>query len=548
MAMRCMAMCGLAAGLLASATAAPAAGVCDGRAAPVPRIETRADRHTLVVDGAPFLVLGGQANNASNYPAMLDAVWPVLDRLHANTLSMPVAWQQVEPTEGRFDFSFVQTLLEQARQHDKRLVLLWFGTWKNTSYAYAPDWVKLDSARFPRMVDPAGKDHQVLSAHGIKTMEADRRAFVELMQFLRDKDCQNTAIMVQVENETGSFGLPRDHSAEANRLFGQAIPDALARRMGKSGTWSAVFGTRADRAFNTWHTARYVNAIAEAGKAVKPLPMYVNAALSGTTDWPDPMGVSSGGPQQDVLDIWKAAAPAIDFAAPDIYERDETRVRTYLDRYARADNPLMVPEIGNAGEFARYFYEALGRGTIGFVPFGTDATGYSNFPLGGADPVGKDLDPFALAYAPLAPIMRDWARLSANRPVWGVAKRDDDQPVSKRFGNWTVTASWGEHQFGFKSWTWLKQSPPDWAAQPVGGLAVIQLADDQFLLIGNHVRASFASAAGSPPNGIMLKAEEGTFRDGQWQTTRIWNGDLTDYGLNLVDRPVVLRVTMAHYR
>jgi hypothetical protein len=29
---------------------------------------------------------------------------------------------------------------------------------------------------------------------------------------------------------------------------------------------------------------------------------------------------------------------------------------------------------------------------------------------------------------------------------------------------------------------------------------------------------------------------------------RVWNGDQTDYGLNLTDRPQVLRITMGHYR
>jgi beta-galactosidase GanA len=113
-----------------------------------PRIETRNGRHVLLVDGAPFLMLGAQANNAVNYPAYLDTIWPVLDRIHANTLEIPVAWQQIEPVEGQFDFAYLDTLLDQARQHDKRLVLLWFGTWKNTNYSYTPDWVKLDNRRF----------------------------------------------------------------------------------------------------------------------------------------------------------------------------------------------------------------------------------------------------------------------------------------------------------------------------------------------------------------------------------------------------------------
>lgn len=49
--------------------------------------------------------------------------------------------------------------------------------------------------------------------------------------------------------------------------------------------------------------------------------MYVNASLADPFKMPSPTGVASGGPQQDVLDIWKAAALAIDFEASDIYYR-----------------------------------------------------------------------------------------------------------------------------------------------------------------------------------------------------------------------------------
>src|SRR6476646_35925 len=100
-------------------------------AAPRPQVVSKNGRHALLVDGAPFLILGGQANNSSNYPAVLPKVWPVLHQLHANTLEIPVAWEQIEPVEGKFDFSWLDTLIPQARANHVRLDLLWFGTWKN---------------------------------------------------------------------------------------------------------------------------------------------------------------------------------------------------------------------------------------------------------------------------------------------------------------------------------------------------------------------------------------------------------------------------------
>lgn len=538
------------AGALAAAGAGLiwAQALCAQPVPPIPRIESSGGHHALIVDGAPFLLLGGQVNNSSNYADALATAWPVLDRLHANTAEVPVAWQQFEPVEGRFDFSFVQTLLDQARAHDKRLVLLWFATWKNTNYAYAPDWVKLDSRRFPRMKTREGKDHNVLSAHGAATLEADKRAFVALMAYLRDHDTRHTVIMVQVENETGSYNNPRDFSPAATALFARPIPEALARRTGKRGTWAQAFGAQADRAFNTWYVAAYVNAIAAAGKAIKPLPMYVNASLASPTDQPDPEFVASGGPQQDVIDIWKAAAPAIDIQSPDIYDKTSANVAQYLDKYARADNPLFVPELGSSKEFGRFVWSALGHGTIGIAPFGMDATGYFNYPLGGADLSDETLGAFALPYAAIGPIARDWARIASSKLTWGVAKPDDGSTQSTRLGDWTITASWGEWQFGFKQWKWLQGNPPPWAGQPVGGVAVAQLSADEFLVLGDHVRVTFDPAPGSAPNAILLRAEEGTFENGRWVTRRIWNGDQTDYGLNFVDKPVVLKVTMGHYR
>src|SRR5690242_589816 len=186
----------------------------------LPRAVTKDGRTALFVDGAPWLMLGAQANNSSNYPAALPKVWPMLERLNANTLEIPVAWEQIEPVEGKFDFSYLDALLKGAREHHVRLVLLWFGAWKNTSPNYAPAWVKTDNVRFPRMRTSDGKAHYALSPHARTTLDADKRAFTALMQRLKTDDPDNNVIMVQVENESGSYRSARDYSPEAQRLFG----------------------------------------------------------------------------------------------------------------------------------------------------------------------------------------------------------------------------------------------------------------------------------------------------------------------------------------
>ena len=173
----------------------------------LPSLSRSGSKYALMIDGAPFLILGAQTHNSSNYPAELPKVWPVIHELHANTLEIPVAWEQIEPREGRFDFAWVDSLLPEARRNGVRLILLWFGAFKNTSPSYAPEWVKSDTRRFARMTTKDGKTHYVLSPHSPTTLKADSGAFAALMHHIRDVDAQHTVIMVHVENETRQLSI-----------------------------------------------------------------------------------------------------------------------------------------------------------------------------------------------------------------------------------------------------------------------------------------------------------------------------------------------------
>ena len=532
--------------LMAGALLLIAGAAADAESTQLPRVVESGGRHALLVDGQPYLMLGAQTNNSSNYPAMLPNVWSVIDPLHANTVEIPVAWEQVEPAEGRFDFSWVDTLLPQARQHNVRLVLLWFGASKNTSPSYAPEWVKFDTKRFPRMITKDGKTHYVLSPLAVSTLQSDSRAFAALMRHVREIDPQHTVIMMQVENETGSYQSPRDFSAEANRMFAQPVPAALAKLEGKTGTWTQVYGWKADQAFNAWYTARYVDQVAAAGQAELDLPMYANAALSDPFKEEGAQYGASGGPNWNVIDIWKAAAPHLALVAPDIYDRDEKVYEAQLDHYTRPDNALFVPENGNANEYSRFLWLALGKGAIGWAPFGIDETGYSNFPLGAKQLDAETVEAFASKYRLLAPIARDWAKLAFEHPTVGFAKPKDGSDQSAALGRWKLTAMYGMWEFGERDWTWIDMPANPKKDLPVGGAAVIQLGPDEFLLAGSDVRLRF-SLAQPGENVQFLDVEEGTFENGHWVMKRRWNGDQTDYGLNLT-RPVLLKVRMGTYR
>jgi beta-galactosidase GanA len=210
-----------------------AVGMCgsalSAQPAAVPRLVKQGGATQLVVDGRPFLIRGGEIGNSSaSNLTYLAPHWARFRALRLNTILAPVYWELLEPKEGTFDFALVDGLVAEARTHDLRLVLLWFGSWKNSMSCYAPAWVKQDQRRFPRSVDASGQTVEILSAFSAANRDADARAFAALLKHLRAIDGDaHTVVMVQVENEIGMIPSARDHSEQAARSFGSAVPGEL---------------------------------------------------------------------------------------------------------------------------------------------------------------------------------------------------------------------------------------------------------------------------------------------------------------------------------
>jgi beta-galactosidase GanA len=534
---------GVAAVLIAGVSFAqgPARAVQTG-AAQMPRVVEKDGRWALMVDGAPYLMLGVQINNSSAWPGMLPEVWPAVDRLHANTVEAPVYWEQLEAVKGKYDFSVVDALLAGAREHKVRLVLLWFGTWKNGSPHYVPEWVKRDPVTYPRVVDAKGEVRDTMSPFGTAMMKADAAAFAALMRHLKVADARHTVILVQVENEINAYGSARDYSDEGKKLFeGQVPPDLVAAMKVKPGTWTEVFGAEAENTFQTWSIARYVEQVAKAGKAEYGLPLYLNHSLSDPLRAPAQGRLAWDAMTSHVLDIWKATAPSIDLVAPDIYMSQYAQYEKVLDVYGRKDNAMFVPETGNAVPFARYFFAALGHGAIGWSPFGLDLTGYANAPLGAPVVDDKLIDLFAHDFRLIEPMDREIARLNFEGKVQAVAEDPAVHSTTLEFGPWTATVAYGLRVFGR-----AMNAPGN--ADPAGRALVAQLGPDEFLVTGVSTRVDFRPTdAANGKHREFVRVEEGTYVDGKWKFLRIWNGDQTDYGLNFTTQPQVLRVTLMTY-
>lgn len=510
---------------------------------PIPSIREKDGHFALMVDGKPYLMLGVQANNSSAWPAYLDKVWPAAETLQANTVELPVYWEQIEATEGKFDFSVVDLILKQAREHHLHLVLLWFGTWKNGSSHYTPEWIKLNQEKYPFLRNEQGQTLDSPSPFSAAYLNADKSAFRALMRHLGEADPQRTVLLVQVENEAGVWGGIRDYGAVAQKAFEGQVPGKLVKELKKGpGTWREVFGDDADETFEAWYTATYIEQVAAAGKAEYPLPMYVNAALRDPFKPGKPPSYESGGPTDNNITLWKVAAPSIDIVCPDIYMAEYAKYMKVIGLYARSDNALFIPETGNSPAYARYVFAAIGSGAIGWSPFGLDLSRFSNLGTGPESMEASALKPVAEQYTLLAPIARLLAAANLEGNVIGVSEDPDNHTQTIPFGRWDVVVKYGMPSFG--NWMQPKgNSPPD------GGVVVVRLGQDEYLVAGHHARVDFTPTFSQGTKRLFLRVDEGSYdAAGNWKTARIWNGDQTDYGLNLkADEDVLLKVRLATF-
>jgi hypothetical protein len=501
----------------------PAQTVQTGDSANIPHLRRNGNVTQLIVDGKPFLALAGELRNSSSSSLeYMRPIWAKLASMNLNTVLAVVSWEQIEPQEGKFDFAVVDGLIQDTRRHNLRLVILWFGSWKNGISRYPPTWVKANQKRFAFVQNKDGKSLEILSTLSEESRAADARAFAALMHHLREVDSDaHTVIMIQVENEMGVLGDSRDRSQAANEAFARPVPkellgylqqhkDTLLPELRKvweaagaktAGTWAEVFGNgaSADEIFMAWNYARYINRVAEAGKAEYPLPMFVNAWIVQPED-KGPGDYPSGGPQAHVHDIWRAGAPRIDILAPDIYLPDFPGI---LAMYSRGGNPIFIPESrAGAGGVANAFYAIGQHGAIGYSPFAIEEreTDPENGPLSRAYALLSQMSPLILEHQSKGTIAGVW-----------LTKQNPTQKI--KLGRYTL-------DFGLRR----NRRVPAEAAE-LGYAIVLATGPDEYVVSGTDVQVVFSPNTPGPSIAGLALVEEGTYVNGRWVAGRLLNGD-----------------------
>ena len=518
----------------------------------IPHLRQQGAAWQLVVDDKPYLILGGELGNSSASSLdYMQPIWPKLVRMNLNTVLAPVYWDLIEPQEGVFDFTLVDGLVRQAHEHDMRLVLLWFGSWKNSMSCYAPKWVKEDPVRFPCARTKDGRAMEILSAFHDTNRNADAKAFAALMRHLREIDSvENTVVMVQVENETGMLKDARDWSIGANKAFAEQVPAELIDYLTENeeslvphifntwknnglktnGTWDEVFGVglETDEIFMAWYYACYTNYITAAGKAEYPLPMFVNAALIR----PDykPGQYPSAGPLPHLMDIWRAGAPEIDFLSPDIYFPNFVE---WCQKYHISGNPLFIPEADRGdGVSVRVFYAIGQHDGMGFCPFSIESIeGFENAPLAKSYDILSQLTPLILekqGYGVTAGVLLD--------------KDNPSQEIT--LGKHVMKVS---HDY-----TWGRSGGPgDEGSWPQAGGIIISLGNNEYVISGNGIIVTFLSTTQDSSIVGISSIQEGKYVDGKWVPGRWLNGDQSHQGRHLripMGRFGIQRIKLYHYQ
>lgn len=492
----------------------------------LPYLDGKGKNTRLIVDGKSFHARSGELHNssASSSDYMDEQVWPALRGMHMNSVIAPVYWECTEPEPGQFDYSLLDKMIVRAQEEGLRLILLWFGLWKNSGSTYAPEWMKKDRAQYFRVQNaggrPMGRRRLVGGTHTISpfceaAVDADANAFGHMMAHLAAFDKEQTVIMIQVENEIGVLNCDRDYGEAAERAFRAGIPEAVEVEFGATGTWQEAFGEDAAEHFMAWHYAVATQKIVKAGKSTCNLPMYVNAWLE-QSPW-KPGSYPSGGPQFKMRRMWRLAAPDIDLFAPDIYVDN---FRDVADEYASDGNPLFIPEARQTWDTVAWCLYAIGQhNALCYAPFGIEDMNGNQSAMDSEllKTLNIPAEAMKTSAGVGAALSRAYYFLENMEGTLEEAHREDRVHGFLDNGDVSEYVSLRNLELEIN----YKEQP----GSAVGGGLVIDLGDHEFVVLAVNCSISVNPLDGAEDQLELLTKEEGAYQDSHWVRRRILNGD-----------------------
>ncbi len=542
--------------------------------AQIPSLQKVGHSTALMVDGKPFIMYSGELHNSTASSALYmeeNRVWDQLKELNLNAVITTLSWELVEPTEGTFDFTMADLMIAEAEKRDMKLVILWFGTWKNPMMTYAPSWVKKNPKRFPRARNEQGEDMEMLSVYSKNILEADTKAYVALLQHLKETDKNHTVVMIQLQNEPGLRGTVRDFSADAEKAWKSEVPimimDYLKANKGKlqpdleklwaaqgnptSGNWETVFGKSVDNnkaedpvpnmtehLFTAYGYANYLEQMAKAGKEVYPLPVFTNASVFGMNTRGRSLGNGCSIPE--FFDIYKAAAPSMDIWTPNSYMQQ-------LDWIGQAfswrGNPILIPEstlIAARGLYIIGEYDA-----IAFSPFGIDITPEENI----TPQVEKEYRLLRESYEAMQSMNDLITSKIGTDEMRGIYLYNGREQDSVRIGDYQLKFS-PRKSFDIGALMAPTSGGAPRPAQPKGieqgGALIVQSAPDEFYVVGYGFNADITFVGKKAKFSGYDSIYEGKFENGKFVPRRLLNGDERNVFAGH-EHVKVLKVNMYHY-
>ena len=145
-------------------------------------------------------------------------IWPRMAADKLNTLLAPVSWELIEPA-GR-QIRFLPRRWDDRCRPGKSPPPCVPVVWKLEEWrvCLCSRMGKVGPEAVSSRSGPAGRNLEILSAFSNANRDADAHAFAALMKHIREVDgSKHTVLMMQVENESGVLGSPRDYSPEAEQ-------------------------------------------------------------------------------------------------------------------------------------------------------------------------------------------------------------------------------------------------------------------------------------------------------------------------------------------